>query len=520
MATGKHLKINTLTVDFEIAFSKAALLIFGEDVVIIGCLYHWKNAIKRYLESLKMGDEVVSYMMQIGKMDLLTIIPVSEIVSKGIPFLRSMIDESACQDKWNKFWVYFIKNWILLHKPETWNIHTHVQNKVSMKNRTNNPLERYNRTMGEHFARGNPSVEEFIEVIKWECDNFLDEGHDILNFLREEPVRQDVVPTKLPLDYLVFIPPSPTRNTNEEEDEDENDRDLVDVTGEIQQDGTNASSEDTLMVALDRSLAAERNKRSRSTPSALEDYHLDVARWVVEALSDSVAGRSVVEAVEMVVGFLVLWAVCTTVAVWLAVCPLEISSLLHKYQQARHILKRFCPAVLFAMEGDWEWLPVAGEEHRLGELLTDGKKAREAQSQMTTYFNAQAVKERARGHEKDPGPFKCTEWIIHPQGRLPTRWEYKTQTPKEFRGHLPSTDFLQEEYGKWSDYLGWHEEYLKRHNSSTPYNDIFDDDSEEGAHKSIYTHQNDSNPRSDPSRTSSNRPPLAQNSNQCVWEED
>ena len=90
--------------------------------------------------------------------NILNVIPVSEILVKGIPFIRAHFDEKGYKKQFDGFWEYFMKTWLKYYDPMTWNIN-HI---VNMKdepgqettdsiliNRTNNPLERFNRTFGE-----------------------------------------------------------------------------------------------------------------------------------------------------------------------------------------------------------------------------------------------------------------------------------------------------------------------------------------------------------------------------------
>lgn len=46
-----------------------------------------------------------------GKLDLLTIIPTSEIETKGIPYVKSLL-KSKNVGAWNTFWNYFTKTWM------------------------------------------------------------------------------------------------------------------------------------------------------------------------------------------------------------------------------------------------------------------------------------------------------------------------------------------------------------------------------------------------------------------------
>ena len=79
-----------------------------------GCLFHFKQAIKRKMEDLKLHDDIIEYTLNDNSLDILCIIPIDEILTKGINFLRSNLDEFVLKEdekKWVKFWKYFIKFW-------------------------------------------------------------------------------------------------------------------------------------------------------------------------------------------------------------------------------------------------------------------------------------------------------------------------------------------------------------------------------------------------------------------------
>ena len=76
-------------------------------------------------------------------------------------------------EKMAKFWQYFNHTWIKLHKPDLWNIHSALQSEDSetvLINRTNNPVERFNRRMNELLPTPHPSMVSFVNAIRSECD--------------------------------------------------------------------------------------------------------------------------------------------------------------------------------------------------------------------------------------------------------------------------------------------------------------------------------------------------------------
>ena len=114
----------TITCDFEVALLKSIHEEFsGEDVDITCCEFHWKQALRRKLIQFGLPTKQVSKMIEDGgTMKLLTIIPIDGILSKGVPYVRSITHESPYQNMYDTFWNYFIKTWIVDYDPKFWNV--------------------------------------------------------------------------------------------------------------------------------------------------------------------------------------------------------------------------------------------------------------------------------------------------------------------------------------------------------------------------------------------------------------
>ena len=78
------------------------------------------------MKNLGIPDEEIFIAMAPGVFDLLTILPKEELLKKGIPFVQEMIIEHisdyyvekgtgdarsqpAFEERWDKFWSYFLK---------------------------------------------------------------------------------------------------------------------------------------------------------------------------------------------------------------------------------------------------------------------------------------------------------------------------------------------------------------------------------------------------------------------------
>ena len=175
-ASDWKMEAKSLTCDFEQSLIKSLKHQFPSAPAIL-CLFHWKQAIRRKLLSFHVPLNIIHQMIgKNGFMNILTVIPVDEIISKGIPYVRSKIDETGQKAKLDKFWKYFIQTWMVRYSPEDWNINGAIYNNDDDKlvNRTNNPLERFNRTLNNFFPNGHPSMPQFVEVLKDICNTTLE----------------------------------------------------------------------------------------------------------------------------------------------------------------------------------------------------------------------------------------------------------------------------------------------------------------------------------------------------------
>ncbi|KAE8964868.1 hypothetical protein PR001_g28909 [Phytophthora rubi] len=128
---------------------------------VIGYLFHFKQALRRKMLKEGISESEVGIAMQDGAIDELTTVRPSEIIRSGIRNVKTTIMEE-CQDQnipysteqWSKFWKYFVRTWIKQYKPEDWNVYG-IQDIV---NRTNNPLERYNRTLNRAMGELHPDI--------------------------------------------------------------------------------------------------------------------------------------------------------------------------------------------------------------------------------------------------------------------------------------------------------------------------------------------------------------------------
>jgi hypothetical protein len=102
-------------------------------------------------------------------------------------------------DEWNYFWRYFNRTWLTQYKISDWNIN----GVMSLNNRTNNALERYNRTLNNEFPNAHPSLVTFIQSIKLLTFRQVFELQQICRGIRMEPVHK-IPELTIPQEYIDF----------------------------------------------------------------------------------------------------------------------------------------------------------------------------------------------------------------------------------------------------------------------------------------------------------------------------
>ena len=200
--------MNSYTSDFERAIINAAKHYFTEGFHN-GCFFHFKQAIRKHMiEVLYFHKALVSLFMEVGKLDLLTVIPVEEILPYGIPYLRELMEsdltylsdiyesddinfvEEDERERWDQFWDYFSRQWMPIK--DSWNISGEDDQYRKYVNRTNNALENYNQRFQELFkCGGKVKLLEFVKITEHKSRQQVQYLDDIRNGRRKQPTRDN-----------------------------------------------------------------------------------------------------------------------------------------------------------------------------------------------------------------------------------------------------------------------------------------------------------------------------------------
>jgi hypothetical protein len=206
-ATEWKLEAKTKTCDFEQGLIKALRCQFPGDNFVL-CNFHWKQCLRRKLLEYGIPKNLIHDLLgSEGPMELLTVIPIDEIVTKGIPYVRCKINEDKFEIKFDRFWKYFVKTWMHTYSPQQWNINGMIQNNETDKliNRTNNPLERLNRNLNSKFVNAHPNMTQFVEGIKDLCNEYVLKIKNIQRGLDKAPFHRAVHLPAIPEDYETFV---------------------------------------------------------------------------------------------------------------------------------------------------------------------------------------------------------------------------------------------------------------------------------------------------------------------------
>jgi len=140
-----------------------------------------------------------------GLINILPLVPTDELITKAIPYIRMHFDEGEDEVKFDIFWNYFTNTWIRAYEPSSWNIEAILNNPDKdeiMVNRTNNPLENFNRRMNDSFPTAHPNMQQFVGTVNQIAHEYVDELVLIKHNKRGKRKQHNILPTyNIPADY-------------------------------------------------------------------------------------------------------------------------------------------------------------------------------------------------------------------------------------------------------------------------------------------------------------------------------
>ncbi|KAE9113789.1 hypothetical protein PF007_g10615 [Phytophthora fragariae] len=200
--TDQQLEPAEVVCDFESALIDAMQTQFP-NAIVIGCLFHLKQALRRAMKRFLIPEEVCSIAMTRGVLDMLTVMEQS-LIENGIKWVKREIRQRCdaagieySKSKWRVFWDYFQRTWIELYDVSVWNV-AGLNNELVA--RTNNPLERFNRELNDRFPKPRPSMATFVGVVKTLSAEYVQRVADVPRGRARRPVRERIVPVDIPAD--------------------------------------------------------------------------------------------------------------------------------------------------------------------------------------------------------------------------------------------------------------------------------------------------------------------------------
>ena len=222
-----QMNVKSITCDFELALHKEIGHQFP-DATLVGCLFHWKQAIRRKFVKLGITKEKIKIAMLPGHLDMLCFVK-EEDMDLGIDYVRCHMDEGQEQSKWNLFWKYFNTVWIQTYGVRAWNVSQSIDENLALKNRTNNALERFNRTVKTALGI-HPALPKYVEGIRDLSCEYIGRIDNIRRNKEKVPVYQEVNVTGVPEDFknwqerkegYPWVLPQDLVEDKDESDEDE-----------------------------------------------------------------------------------------------------------------------------------------------------------------------------------------------------------------------------------------------------------------------------------------------------------
>ncbi|GMF51835.1 unnamed protein product [Phytophthora fragariaefolia] len=87
---------------------------------------------------------------------------------------------------------------------DLWNVESMTAAGVDLQNRTDNPLESYNRAFSDRFSVKHPSLLSFVETAKEEARRFVQLIDDVKQNRRDPPRHAQSVEPRIPNDFDQF----------------------------------------------------------------------------------------------------------------------------------------------------------------------------------------------------------------------------------------------------------------------------------------------------------------------------
>lgn len=206
----RKLNPSFISVDFEQALINALKKKFCAPhghAVLLGCFFHFKQAIRRRMQQFHFSDAAMKKAMEPGMLDLFRIInPEDKFLAQDY-----LMEELDClgeeSEKWTRFWNYFETTWF--DTIDLYNVYKKITpGTYQVYQETNNVCERYNLHVQEKLGV-HPDLMTFLGILKSEAEHWLRKMEQTRNGVRDATDRRAQAHHKLPARYLNWLANDP-----------------------------------------------------------------------------------------------------------------------------------------------------------------------------------------------------------------------------------------------------------------------------------------------------------------------
>ena len=122
-----------------------------------------------------------------------------KLLKYAMAFLRRTTTDD---EKHARFWRYFEATWMTKYPVEMW---SYWNSRSGMVSRTNNALERYNRTLGEMCVHAHPSTVNLVQIIRDQFALYSAKMNNIRRGTEKVPQHDGFIMPTVPSEFLEFV---------------------------------------------------------------------------------------------------------------------------------------------------------------------------------------------------------------------------------------------------------------------------------------------------------------------------
>lgn len=194
-----------ISVDFEQALVNALRKKFPH-AILIGCYFHFKQALRKQMQKLGFPRDVIKEAMIPGKLDLFRLVNPNDLHLVQDFLFEELNCLGPNEKEWEAFWIYMEKTWYPNHA--LFSVYKKVEDGYVLAQETNNVCESYNhriqKTLGQH-----PDFMTFLSLLKEEAERQVLRVAQTNGGVRRPPRHEDIAEHRLPMDFINWLSDDP-----------------------------------------------------------------------------------------------------------------------------------------------------------------------------------------------------------------------------------------------------------------------------------------------------------------------